>query len=88
MNFKRVYKNFLYVIKRLILNFVEIYKTIIDIIASITNYEARLFIIIEKFCYNIRLKKIRKEKTFAFSSAFAVNENRKKVINFKTISLN
>ena len=39
MNFKRVYKDFLHVIKKLISAFAEIYNAIIDIIVSTTNYK-------------------------------------------------
>ena len=85
MNFKRVYKNFLHLIERLISVFAEMYDAIIDEVASTTNYEIQLFIIIEKFRYNIRLEKTRKEKIFAFSSAFAADEN-KKITDFETIS--
>ena len=62
MNSKRAYKNFLHVIKKLTSIFAKIYNAIIDVIASTTNYEAQLFIVIEKFRHNIRLKKTRKEK--------------------------
>ena len=86
MNSKRVYKDFLHVIKKLTSAFAEIYNAIIDVIASMTNYEVQLFIVIEKFCHNIRLKKTRKEKVFAFSSAFAIDEN-KKITNFEITSL-
>ena len=77
MNSKRVYKNFLHVIEKLISAFAEMYDAIIDVIASTTNYKAQLFIVIEKFRHNIRLKETRKEKAFAFNSAFAVDENKK-----------
>ena len=77
MSFKRVYKNFLYIIERLTSAFTKMYNAIIDVIALTTNYEAQFFIVIEKFRHNIRLKKMRKKKTFAFSSAFVVNENKK-----------
>ena len=60
MNFKRVYKNFLYIIEKLIFAFVEMYDAIINVIASMTNYEIQFFIVIEKFCYNICLKKTKK----------------------------
>ena len=52
------------------------YDAIIDVIASTTNYEAQLFIIIEKFCHNIRLKKTRKKKALTFNSAFIADENK------------
>ena len=77
MNLKRVYKNFLHVIEKLTSAFAEIYNAIIDIIVSTTNNETQLFIVIEKFRHNIRLKKTKKEKAFACSSAFAVDENKK-----------
>ena len=77
MNLKRVYKDFLHVIKRLTSAFAEMYNAIIDVIASTTNYKAQLFIVIEKFCHNIRLKKTRKKKASAFNSAFVADENKK-----------
>ena len=77
MNSKRVYKNFLHAIKKLTSIFTEMYNAIIDVIASTTNYEIQLFIIIEKLRHNIRLKKTRKEKAFAFNSAFATDEDKK-----------
>ena len=77
MNFKRVYKNFLHVIEKLTSVLVEMYDAIIDVIASTTNYEAQLFIVIEKFRHNIRLKKTRKKKASAFSSTFVADENKK-----------
>ena len=77
MNSKRAYKNFLYVIERLTSAFAEMYDAIIDVIALMTNYETQLFIVIKKFRHNIRLKKTRKEKAFAFNSAFAADENKK-----------
>ena len=39
MNSKRVYKDFLHAIKRLTSTFAEMYDAIIDVIASMTNYE-------------------------------------------------
>ena len=77
MNFKRAYKDFLHAIERLTSTFAEMYDAIIDVIASTTNYETQLFIVIEKFRHNIRLKKTRKEKAFTFNSAFAADENKK-----------
>ena len=87
MNSKRVYKDFLHVIKRLTSAFAEMYNAIIDVIASTTNYETQLFIVIKKFRHNIRLKKTRKKKILTFNSAFVADKN-KKTINFETISLN
>ena len=55
MNSKRVYKDFLYTIERLTSVFVKIYNAIIDVVASTTNYEIQFFIVIEKFCHNIRV---------------------------------
>ena len=77
MNSKCVYRNFLHVIEKLTSVFAEIYDVIIDVIASTTNYETQLFIIIKKFRHNIRLKKTRKKKISAFSSAFVADENKK-----------
>ena len=77
MNFKRVYKKFLHVIKKLISVFAEMYNAIINVITSTTNYKAQLFIVIKKFRHNIRLKKTRKEKAFAFNSTFAADEDKK-----------
>ena len=77
MNSKRVYKDFLHTIERLTSTFAEMYDAIIDVIISTTNYETQLFIVIEKFRHNIRLKKTRKEKVFAFNSAFIADENKK-----------
>ena len=42
------------------------------------NYEIQFFIIIEKFRHHIRLRKMKKKKTFAFNSAFAIDKNNKK----------
>ena len=77
MNFKRAYKDFLHIIEKLTLAFAKMYNAIIDLIASTTNYEAQLFIVIKKFRHNIRLKKTRKKKTSAFNSAFVADENKK-----------
>ena len=77
MNLKRAYKNFLHVIERLTSVLAEMYNAIIDVIASTTNYEVQLFIVIEKFRHNIRLKKTRKKKASAFNSAFVADENKK-----------
>ena len=77
MNFKRAYRDFLHVIKRLTSTFAEMYNAIIDVVASTTNYEVQLFIVIEKFRHNIRLKKTKKKKASAFSSTFVADENKK-----------
>ena len=77
MNSKRVYKDFLHVIEKLTSVLAEMYNVIIDVIASTTNYEAQLFIVIEKFRHNIHLKKTRKKKALIFNSAFVADENKK-----------
>ena len=77
MNSKRVYKNFLHAIEKLISAFAEMYNTIFNVIASTTNYKTQLFIVIKIFCHNIRLKKTRKKKALIFNSAFVADENKK-----------
>ena len=86
MNLKRAYRDFLHVIEKLTSVFAEMYNAIINVIALTTNYEAQLFIIIKKFHYNIRLKKMRKKKHSHLAQLLQLTKT-KKVTNFETTNL-
>ena len=77
MNTQRVYTNFLHIIEKHAFFFINTYELLIDATLTTMNYEAQLFIVIEKFHHHMRLKKARKKKTFAFNSTFAVDKNNK-----------
>ena len=78
MNIQRAYTDFLHVIEKHAFFFINMYELFIDAASATMNYEAQLFIVIEKFRHHMRLKKARKKKAFAFNSAFAADENNKK----------
>ena len=78
MNIQRAYTNFLHVIKKQTFVFINTYKLLINAALTMMNYKTQFFIVIKKFRHHMRLKKIRKKKTFAFNSTFAVDENNKK----------
>ena len=77
MNIQRAYIDFLHIIEKQIFIFINTYKLFINATSATMNFEIQIFIVIEKFRHHMRLKKTRKKKTFAFNSAFAVDENNK-----------
>ena len=58
INNKRVYRNFLYTIEKIAFTFVEIYKFQLKIVI---NYKTQFIVIINIFCYYMRIKKTRKK---------------------------
>ena len=71
---KRVYKNFLHSIEKIVFIFVEIYEFQLK---KIIDHETKLFLFIEIFRHHMRIKKTRKKKSTTFNSTFVVNENKK-----------
>ena len=49
------------------------------------NYKVQLFVVIEKFRHQFRLKKTRKKKTFVFNSVFAADESNKSKFDRNTL---
>ena len=78
MNTQRVYTDFLHIIKKQTFFFINTYELLIDAALTMMNYEVQFFIVIEKFRHHMRLKEMKKKKTFAFNSTFVINENNKK----------
>ena len=61
MNIKRAWKDFLHVIEEQAFIFVEIYELLIDDAAATTDYEAQLFIVIERFRLHIYMRRFQRE---------------------------
>ena len=74
INSKRIYRDFLYAIKKIVFTFVEIYEFQLKIVM---NYETQFIVIIDIFRHYMRIKKVRKKKSTMFNLMFVVDENKK-----------
>ena len=70
---KKIYKNFLLTIEKIVFIFAKTYElNLYKIITISMNYDIKFLNIVEKFRYHIRLKKVKKIKTTAFNSIFVI----------------